>query len=104
MLTTFILTAGIMLVVFGLIAIRLLILPGGEFHGTCGCHNDAVKAEDNEELCTHGGHVHRKDDCAHVCDEETESACQAGVLKRAIAAKAAKASLCSLEKAPAHAP
>ncbi len=40
---TFLLTLLILLFVIALIAIRIIVLPDGEFHGTCSTNNEFLR-------------------------------------------------------------
>ncbi len=42
----FLLTLLILLFVIALIAIRIIVLPEGEFHGTCSTNNEFLRNQD----------------------------------------------------------
>ena len=42
----FLITCGVMLLLIGLIGVRIILLPNGEFHGTCSTNNQFLRGED----------------------------------------------------------
>ena len=63
-IVTFLLTFLILLIAIGLIAIRIIVLPEGEFHGTCSTNNEFRYSEEGscpvcgktpEESCPNEG-------------------------------------------------
>jgi hypothetical protein len=51
MLATFIVTVVVLLVVIALISIRIILVPGGEFRGTCSTNSPFQKREGNCPVC-----------------------------------------------------
>ena len=46
-MATLLLTVVAMLIIVTLIAVRILLVPNGEFHGTCSSNNPYLKRENN---------------------------------------------------------
>ena len=57
---TFLITCGVMLLIIALVGIRIILLPDGEFHGTCSTNNQFLRKDDGS--CT-------------VCGKNSEEAC-----------------------------
>ena len=60
----FLITFGVMVLIIAMIGIRILLLPDGEFHGTCSTNNEFLRREDGscpvcgkdpEEICPNQG-------------------------------------------------
>ena len=41
----FLITFGVMLLIIAMIGIRLILVPNGEFHGTCSTNNEFLRRE-----------------------------------------------------------
>ena len=57
----FLITCGVMLLIIALVGIRIILVPDGEFHGTCSTNNQQF--------------LRNEDDSCPVCGKSSEETC-----------------------------
>lgn len=68
MLTTFLVTTVVLLILIAMIAVRIILIKGGEFHGSCSSNNPFTKREGGR--CTLCGAT-SEESCARTDADET---------------------------------